>query len=276
MQDNIVFELTTAKIPEDSSSCRVTCYIDGTMELRTSDKSLANPLPYRKISGDMLVNTNTGEVIFTSKAKNRAGSQDSARKSRRQVRALILNNFRGNGVDLHAVATFGEPVYDLSVVVSHHKKFVERLRYAYPMVEYLMVAEPHRSGAWHCHYFFKNRDGSTVFLSSSELEDIWKHGYVKVRRIQDVGPVAGYFTKQEKIELFHFYPPYSHLYHRSEGIVKPRSFRTSYGHAKELVENHQLVYSHTTHVLAVQEGGKKQELNAHTHETWTRKAVKTV
>jgi len=267
---NIIFEQSAAKIPRNDASCRVTCYRDGTIELKTSDKMPSNPLPYQKINGEMYVNTDTGEVIYPRKSINRAGNPNSIRRSQKQVSRLVLNNFRA-GSDLHVIPTFDESILDLSVALVHHKKFIGRLRYQYPAIEYLMVAEPHVSGAWHFHYLLKNRDDSPLHISSLALEDIWGHGFVKVRRIRNVGRMAGYFSKQEKSERLHFYPPHSRLYHRSRGIKNPLSYRTSYEHARALVKDRMLVYSQSVHVLAMQEDGGTHEINCHTHEKWAER-----
>jgi hypothetical protein len=269
-EKNIIFEKSSAKIPVDTAPCRVTCYRDGALELKTSDKLPSNPLPYRKISGEMYVNTDTGEVVFPRKSINRAGSLDSLRRSQKRLYGLIRNNFRDN-IDLHAIATFDEPVYDLAVALARHKSFMGRFSYQFPQVEYLMVVEPHQSGAWHCHYLFRNRDGAPLHISSLALEYLWAHGFVKIHRVRDVGRMAGYFAKQDKIERLHFYPPHARLYHRSRGITNPFSYRTSYAHARELVEDRQLVYSQSIHVLSALEDGNTKEINCHTHETWVRK-----
>jgi hypothetical protein len=53
--------------------------------------------------------------------------------------------------------------------------------------------EPQGRGAWHCHSIFIFKE-KAPFIPNNKLSDIWKHGFVTVKRLDDVDNVGVYLT----------------------------------------------------------------------------------
>jgi hypothetical protein len=60
-------------------------------------------------------------------------------------------------------------------------------------VEYINAVEPQGRGAWHCHVVFVFNQ-KAPYIPNSELSAVWQHGFVSVRKLDDVDNVGAYLT----------------------------------------------------------------------------------
>ena len=265
---SVSFERTPGKIPHNHDSCKVYPYANGNVELRTLDKQPTNLTNYRRVGGNICVNTSTGEAIECRKTINRSENSEGMRRSMRYLQLLIAMNFIGNYTELHITLTFATAVFVLQTAKSEARKFIARLREKIAPFEYIQITEPREDGSFHIHLLLKRMDGNILFIDKSELDRIWGLGSTWVKRLESSVVSGYYFTKPEKQTLLHFYPAHSRIFTCSRGIQKVEPLKMPYAEAKSLLEEYVLVSSVTTHIMNNNEDGSKTELNAITYEKY--------
>lgn len=225
----------------------------------------------RKIDADRYVNLETGEIHEFEKSETRADSESSLRRTFKRLRYLINTNFFGLPNELFVTFTFGKDSYDSKTVYKDFDKFIKRLKYRYKdstTIDYLNIVEPHASGQWHSHMLLRFNDVPKIFIPNKELEELWSHGFVKVKSLKDVDNIGAYVSAyltdveltQETMfsaisgnkEVVHkevegetkmfikggrlkYYPPGMNLYRASRGIKFPERDEMPYREAKKIV-----------------------------------------
>lgn len=235
----------------------------------------------QKISKDEYVNLETGEIGQFQKTENRSQSYSSLKKTFKNMRYLINNNFLGGKNELHLVLTYGENMTDPTRLYTDVEKFIKRLRYRFrnqSKIEYIAVVEPQERGAWHVHLLLKFVALDSVFIPVVELSDIWGHGFVFVTKIEGVDNIGAYLTAylsdveltnenmlnhrfenhevvqkeiKEETKAFvkggrlHMYPSGMNIYRNSRGIKHPERKVMKYKNAKKIIGNTTPDYSRT-------------------------------
>ena len=126
------------------------------------------------------------------------------------------------------------------------EKFMKRLKYhcKEQELEYIVVAEPHKSGGWHMHLMLKSMVPG-LWIDKDKLTEIWGHGMTEIQRLKsdDVGNYyVAYFTnlaieaknlqagvadpetgskRYVKGGLLKYYPQGFRFYRCSRGIRRP-------------------------------------------------------
>lgn len=118
----------------------------------------------------------------------------SVRRTRGKICRLInanpdLNNF--------LTLTFKENFTDLKEANLIFKKFIKRLKYAYPELKYLAVPEFQKRGAVHYHVLL-----NLGYVENSELAAIWDQGFVMINTIRHVRNIGLYISKYIGKDLF--------------------------------------------------------------------------
>ena len=130
----------------------------------------------RRLNKDEYVVLSTGEVkeYVSSDGKNR----EALRKTFQELRYLIRSNFTADDpYQKFITLTYAENMTDEKRLYTDFKAFMQRLqRYckAHPL-EYIVVAEPQKRGAWHMHLMLKSHIPG-LWIDKDKLEDIWGHG----------------------------------------------------------------------------------------------------
>lgn len=178
---------------------------------------------------------------------------------------MINNNFTGADNELFLTLTYAENMTDTERLYKDMDRFIKRFRYRYRdkgTIDYINVVEPQGRGAWHCHLLIKFVDMDSVFIENSELAKIWGHGFVTVKRIENVDNVGAYLTayladipleeykgteersvliKEDKRYVkggrLHMYPVGMNIYRKSKGIQMPERKRMKYKNAKKQIGN---------------------------------------
>jgi len=154
-------------------------------EIMCIDKLSLDGFPVKKISKTEYMVIATGEVLeYQNKSENRSQNKDSLRKTFKKIRELINTNFTGEKNELAFTITYKENMTDSKVLYNDFKKFMMRLEYKYPNIEYISVVEPQERGAWHCHILLKFMDLEKIYIPNKEINEMWGNGFVKVKAIK--------------------------------------------------------------------------------------------
>lgn len=217
----------------------------------------------RKLNADEYVDLNTGDIREFNKAENRSEGYSSLTKTFKKLRYLINNNFLGGKNELMITLTYKENMTDCKRLYTDVDKFLKKLRYKYrdeSKIDYINVVEPQGRGAWHCHLLMKFVDMDSIFIKNKELAKIWGHGFVTIKRIENVDNVGAYLTayladipldeyegtenrvvvvKEDKKYVkggrLHLYPVGMNIYRKSKGIEMPERIRMRYKNAKKQI-----------------------------------------
>lgn len=215
--------------------------------------------PIRKLNRDEYVFLGTGEIFKCGHIENRSQNINTIRYSISNLRNLINTNFSGGNNELWITLTFGDnKVYNANYLCSIFEKFMKRLRYHFKdlKLDYIYVPEPHEKGDWHIHLLLKA--DKPLYISNSELNLIWKHGFVKVNRLKDITNIGAYVSAYlinikegettKKGARLYLYPPGHRLFRCSRGILKPKSFYIPYSEAIRKISSDKLTFSKTIQV----------------------------
>lgn len=148
--------------------------------------------------GEEYIELSTGEVKPVIHHETRADQKKSLYRTFKTVRGLI----NANVVDVNNVRwitlTYAENMTDAKRLYIDFKQFNQRFQYyinklGYDKAEYIVMCEPQGRGAWHCHllYIF---DVVAPFISNDIIFGLWKHGYTKIKKLDDVDNVGAYLT----------------------------------------------------------------------------------
>lgn len=207
-----------------------------------------NAKPPRRISKTEYV-TENGEIKeYEKHSTNRAENLTSIKNTMKSLRRLIQNNFFGKPNELWVTLTYAENQTDNEQVTKDFKVFMKKLRRRYKGIEYIVVLEPQKRGAWHLHVLFKQIDAKKLYIPFDELSKLWGHGYVYVKKVNESDNVAAYVTayltnvevdgtenvnddevytspKNNKRYIkggrLHLYPRDMRFYRHSRGLKKP-------------------------------------------------------
>lgn len=224
-------------------------------------------LPIRKISKDEYIALNTGEIRKYNHSVNRMGNVDNLRRTFKKIRHLINYNFHGADNELLVTITYKENMTDIQRLYDDFRKFIMRLRYKYPNIDYLNIVEPQGRGAWHCHLLIRFNDVDKIYIPNKKIADMWGNGFVSVKSIKKgVDNLGAYLSAYlGDVELnddnirylsekgvnsyaikvvdnkrfikggrLYMYPPGMNIYRKSKGIVDPPAEWVEYQEVKKI------------------------------------------
>lgn len=150
----------------------------------------------QKIDSDTYFVLGTGEVKEFQHSETRADDLKSVRSTLKRLRYLINNNFDGSSNELFITLTYKENMTDRLKLMKDFEKFVKRFKYRFKDndIDYLSVVEPQERGAFHLHVLIRFNDLKTIFIPNSVVSELWSHGFVNVRRIDNVDNVGAYLS----------------------------------------------------------------------------------
>jgi len=240
----------------------------------------------QKLDSHRYMVLSTGEVKEFHNSTDRSQLANSFKKSMKRLRYLINNNFSGAANELFTTLTYAENMTDRERLYKDVDKFLKRLRYKYrgvSTIDYINVVEPQARGAWHCHILLRFNDVSTIYIPNEEYAELWGHGFVNVRRLENVDNIGAYLSaylsdipiddigQDEVLKIFeigetmpvktvkekryikggrlYMYPTGTNLYRASRGIRKPDRQEMSYLQAKERLGDATKVYDSGYHLV---------------------------
>jgi len=153
-------------------------------------------LPITRLSKTEYVINATGELmLYKNDSENRADNKDSLRKTFKKIRELINTNFTGQKNELCFTITYKENMTDTKQLYKDFEKFMKRLKYKYPDIDYISVVEPQGRGAWHCHVLLRFNALNKVYIPNKDIEELWGKGFTKVKAIRsDVDNMGAYLS----------------------------------------------------------------------------------
>ena len=115
------------------------------------------------------------------------------KRAKTDLRRLINANINQYGTTSKFVTlTFAENIQDIKSANYEFKKFRQRLEYELgEKLKYVVVIEFQKRGAIHYHSLFFN----LPYIENNRLAEIWKNGFVKINKIDDVDNIGAYVTK---------------------------------------------------------------------------------
>ena len=245
--------------PTDYQEVRVK-EMGNVIEIMYSDRK-NHKIFIKKISDTEYIDLRTGEVKQCNKIDNRAGNLNSVRQSLSRLRDLLNTNITDVSKCRWVTLTYAENMTDSKRLYEDFKNFNKRMRYALSKdgykYEYIVCMEPQGRGAWHAHLVMIF-EGQAPYIKNGFMSSIWGHGFVKVKKLEDVDNVGAYLTAYlgdmeisdarnlsneelngmrsfgvKEVEIdgikksilkgarLHMYPPKFNLYRFSKGIKKP-------------------------------------------------------
>lgn len=230
-------------------------------------EKMNNRINIKKLNSDEYVSLDTGEIKEFEKTENRSQSYNSLRQTFKRLRYLINNNFVGNKNELFLTLTYKENMQDTKRLYTDLNKFIKRLKYRFKdksTIDYINVVEPQARGAWHCHVLLRFNELEKIFIPNQEMADIWGHGFVTLKSMNEVDNIGAYltayladvelkdidvhFVARNKLKVvekeisgqkkkivkggrLHLYPTGMNLYRKSKGIKPPERKKMKYSEA---------------------------------------------
>jgi hypothetical protein len=225
-----------------------------------------------KLDKDTYCDNRTGEVKEFNHTESRADDLQNVAKSLCQGRDYLNTNITDVKKCRWLTLTYAENMTDPKKLQKDFEKFNERCRKVFGHYEYITAAEPQGRGAWHLHCVFIFKDNAP-FMENQVVANLWKRGFVTVKKLDDVDNVGAYLTAylgdmeldeatKENISTYgktvkeieftdehgqtqkkkyikgarlSMYPPGFHIFRFSKGIKKPIVSNVPYGMAKEKI-----------------------------------------
>lgn len=114
---------------------------------------------------------------------------------RNRIRQLVCTNFDSGSKFVTLTFNDGHDfdIKDVQACNRFFKRFIQRLRFRYPDLKYVAVIEfqdKNGRGAVHYHMIC-----NLPYIKKSELQEIWRGGFVKINAIDKVDNVGAYVVK---------------------------------------------------------------------------------
>ena len=244
--------------------------MNGIVELQYMAKR-NNVCPIKVLDGNCYLVKSTGEIFnFDKTGTDRTHSYRSLKRTFRNLRYLINNNFVGAHNELFVTLTYGgenRPLISDGAerFYADFKIFMKALRRKYGRVEFINVVEPHEDGHLHAHVLLKFIDYPYIFIKNDDMQNIyWKHGFTKTSNLVGVTNIGAYLSAYlsdvevsdavihdcikngEKIDVkeingkkfvkgarLKYYPKKFNIYRRSRGIREPDVIKGFSGQIKK-------------------------------------------
>jgi hypothetical protein len=155
------------------------------VEIMYIEKLNLGGFPIKKLNKNEYIILDTGEVKeYKNHIEDRSQDTNSLRKTFKKIRQLINNNFTGAKNELAFTITYAENMTDPVRLYDDFRKFIMRLKYKYPKIDYMSVVEPQERGAWHCHVLIRFNGLDKVYIPNKTISELWGNGFVTVKAIK--------------------------------------------------------------------------------------------
>ena len=147
----------------------------------------------RKISKDEYVDIRDGQVKEFNHQERRSDDLKSVSRSMKQGRDIMNANVVNPAEWRWITLTYAENMTDQKRLYSDFKKFLRKLKPFYGFNRYIICVEPQRRGAWHIHLLL-GFPTEAPFIPNEVLARTWAHGFVRVKKLDNVDNVGAYLT----------------------------------------------------------------------------------
>jgi len=195
--------------------------------------------PPRIVSGGGLVRTTSTEKNERTEEQKNLSFKISAHRAKKTLTDLILCNLP-YGSPKFLTLTYKNPCFDDKEAKKHFKQFIQRLKYHTKIsLRYIAVPEEHNSystrpdrlHSYHFHILIFDMP----YLSAKVYSDIWRHGFIKINRINDNHMRVGFYIAKYLTKSRHV--PYSRRFLASRNCFRSVTL--------QLTEVPPLVYLHS-------------------------------
>lgn len=145
------------------------------------------------LNKDFYVDLRSGEMKEFEHHENRACDRNEIRKTMRRLRGIINANCVDVSKCRWITFTYAENMRDSERVYKDCKNLIKCVRRHLGHFEYIHVVEPQGRGSWHIHALWIFED-KAPYIDSVWLRNVWKQGFVTVKKLDDVDNVGAYLT----------------------------------------------------------------------------------
>ena len=142
---------------------------------------------------DNYIDLRTGEKKEFEHHENRASDRNELRKTMRRLRGLINANCEDVSHVRWITFTYVENMTDTERLYRDSEKLIKKARYHLGYFGYIHVIEPQARGAWHIHALWIF-DHKAPYIDSKWLFNLWGHGFVTPKKLDNVDNVGAYLT----------------------------------------------------------------------------------
>lgn len=149
--------------------------------------------------GEQFVVCSTGEIKDIEHHETRKDNRKGLYKTFANIRALINTNVTDVNKVRWCTLTYAENMTDTERLYNDFRKFNMRFqRYCkqkgYDKPEYIVIMEPQERGSWHAHLLYIWENMRAPYIANSIFADLWGHGFVKIKKLDNVDNVGAYLT----------------------------------------------------------------------------------
>lgn len=149
--------------------------------------------------GSEFIVCSTGEVKEVQHGVTRCDNKKGLYKTFARARALINANVTDVSKVRWCTLTYAENMTDTQRLYQDFRAFNKRfqrycIKKGYSSPEYIVMMEPQARGAWHAHLLYIWKDIQAPFIANDIFANIWGHGFVKIKRLDNVDNVGAYLT----------------------------------------------------------------------------------
>lgn len=149
--------------------------------------------------GEQFMICSTGEVKDIQHHETRKDNKKGLYKTFALARGIINANVTDVSKVRWCTLTYKENMTDTKRLYEDFMKFNKRFQWyckkkGYSKPEYIVMMEPQGRGAWHAHLLYIWNDMRAPFISNDEFRELWGHGFVKIKKLDNVDNVGAYLT----------------------------------------------------------------------------------
>lgn len=149
--------------------------------------------------GEQFVICATGEVKDIEHHATRKDNKKGLYKTFANARAVINANVMDVSKVRWCTLTYAENMTDTKRLYEDFRDFNKRFQYyckkhGYSKPEYIVMMEPQGRGAWHAHLLYIWQDHKAPYISNQDFRELWGHGFVKIKKLDNVDNVGAYLT----------------------------------------------------------------------------------
>lgn len=149
--------------------------------------------------GDRYLILGTGEVKDVVHHDTRKDNKKGLYKTFSNARAIINSNVTDVSKVRWCTLTYAENMTDTKKLYTDFRDFNKRFQYyckqkGFSSPEYIVMMEPQGRGAWHAHLLYIWQDMAAPFIPNDDFRRLWGHGFVKIKKLDDVDNVGAYLT----------------------------------------------------------------------------------
>ena len=153
---------------------------------------------------------------FTSQEVKDENRKKTACRARAFVRRMVNAN---PGLNKFLTLTFAENRVDLDSAHYDFDKFIKRMKTRFLGFKYISVIEFQKRGAIHFHLLC-----NLPYVDVNSLAKVWRHGFIKLNRIDSIDNVGAYVTKYMTKDNFDERLTGRKSYSMSKGLHKPKEY----------------------------------------------------